>query len=76
MRIIKIISQNRRDFWADMECEGCGNVDHDICGYDDDFFHNEVMPNMRKCSKCGKTRQELGIVGENMKPKYPAGLQL
>lgn len=53
MKIKKINSQHRRDFWADMECEHCEHVEKDVSGYDDSFFHQNVIPNM-KCEKCGK----------------------
>jgi len=72
MKIIKINSQNRRDFYADYECENCGHVDKNKSGYDDGYFHNEVIPNM-KCSKCGKKSPK------NYKPvstKYPDGVQV
>jgi len=52
MKIQKIISQHRRDFWAIYECEHCGFTKK-MMGYDDDNFHNYVIPNM-ECGKCGK----------------------
>jgi len=54
MKIKKINSQSRRDFYADYECEHCGNIKKNSSGYDDANFHNNVIPKM-KCSKCGKT---------------------
>lgn len=70
MKIIKIISQNRRDFWADMECEHCGHIEKDVSCYDDDYFHQNVIPN-KKCKKCGKTAcQEY----KPMTPKYEEGV--
>ena len=53
MKIQKINSQIRRDFWADMVCEHCGHVEKNISCYDDDFFHRNVIPNMA-CNQCGK----------------------
>lgn len=53
MKIKRIVSQHRRDFWADYECEHCGFVEENKSGYDDSFFHKSVIPNM-KCPKCGK----------------------
>jgi len=53
MKIKEIIRQHRRDFHAIYECENCGNTKEDY-GYDDDYFHNKVIPEM-KCSKCSKT---------------------
>ena len=75
MKIIKITSQHRRDFWADLECEGCGHIEKDVSGYDDSYFHNEVIPGM-KCPKCGKNRAEMGIVGEKTTTKYPEWMQV
>ncbi len=66
MRIKTITRQHRRDFYAIYECEHCGHTEKKY-GYDDSYFHKEVIPKM-KCSKCGKTADE------NYRPlgtKYP-----
>lgn len=52
MRIKNIVSQNRRDFHAIFECEHCGHEEK-MSGYDDSFFHNEVIPK-KECPKCKK----------------------
>lgn len=52
MKIKQIKSQNRRDFTAIYECEHCGNT-VEGGGYDDSYFHQNVIPNMA-CEKCGK----------------------
>ena len=52
MKIKKIISQHRRDFTAIYECEHCGFTEERY-GYDDDNFHQNVIPNLA-CGKCGK----------------------
>ncbi len=52
MRLKKIISQHRRDFNALYECEHCGDT-HEGSGYDDSYFHNNIVPNL-ECVKCGK----------------------
>ena len=52
MRIKEIKSQHRRDFQAVYECEHCGHTEESY-GYDDEYFHREVIPN-KVCSKCGK----------------------
>ena len=54
MKIEKITSQSRRDFWATMVCEHCGHKEKDVSGYDDNYFHSEVIPKM-KCKECGLT---------------------
>ena len=72
MYIKKIISQYRRDFRAIYECEHCGHSEEDS-GYDDAYFHREVVPNM-ECPKCGKKADK-----ENYRPmgtKYPEGYQI
>lgn len=71
MRIKAIISQHRRDFTADYECEHCNHVVR-MDGYDDDNFHRNVIPNM-VCKECGK------IADNNYRPlatKYPEGYQI
>ena len=72
MKIKKINSQSRRDFWADMECEHCGHIEKNVSGYDDAFFHQNVIPEM-KCKQCGKK------ASEDYRPlttKYPEGMQV
>lgn len=70
MKILQIVSQNRRDFKAVYECEGCRNQ-VTKSGYDDDNFHTNVVPNM-PCKECGKSRNDLGIQGEIVQTKYPS----
>ena len=71
MKIIKVVNQIRRDFWADMKCEGCGHINRRVSGYDDRNFHDNVIPAM-KCQKCGKSRNDLGIIHELTSTKYGA----
>lgn len=52
MRIREIKSQTRRDFTAIFECQHCGHTEEDS-GYDDDYFHRKVVPEM-VCKQCGK----------------------
>lgn len=71
MRIKTIISQHRRDFTADYECEHCNHVER-MSGYDDYNFHCNVIPKM-VCKKCGETADK------NYRPlatKYPEGYQI
>ena len=56
MRIKKIESQSRRDFYAIYVCEHCGHEKR-MGGYDDDNFHRNVIPNM-KCGECDKTASD------------------
>lgn len=70
MKILEITSQSRRDFYAIVECEGCG-AQNKIGGYDDRRYHDEVMPTM-PCKKCGKSRKDLGITQQFTPTKYGA----
>ena len=72
MKIRKIISQHRRDFSAIMVCEHCESEQKLNSGYDDAFYHQNVIPVM-KCESCGK------IASEDYRPlatKYPDGVQV
>lgn len=73
MRIEKYLWQNRRDFSAIYVCQFCGNKEERI-GYDDDYFHNTVIPGM-KCKACGKSiaenRDELDEEYRPFATKYP-----
>lgn len=71
MKINKSLYQHRRDFRAIYECEHCGFRKEDS-GYDDNYFHNEVIPSMM-CEKCGKTADESY---RPLTPKYAEGVQI
>lgn len=45
------------DFYAIMECEHCGHTQENKTGYDDDYYHNSVIPAM-KCKACGNDSKE------------------
>ena len=67
MKIKEITHQSRRDYTAIMECEHCGNTQIDNGGYDDSYYHKNVIPKM-KCVMCGK------IAPDSYRPlttKYP-----
>lgn len=55
MKIKKITWQHRNDFYAIMECEHCGKEKENKCGYDDDYYHDRVIPAMH-CPDCKKNR--------------------
>lgn len=57
MRLIKVTSRLGRDFWGDLECEFCKHPQKLNSGYDDNYFHQNVIPGM-KCEACGKTGTE------------------
>jgi hypothetical protein len=69
VKIVKMVDQHRRDFRADMVCEGCGSEEKNVGGYDDRNFHDNVIPAM-KCKKCGESRNSLGLVDEPTPTKY------
>lgn len=72
MFIKEIIWQARRDFRAILECEHCKSTQKLDTGYDDAYYHNNVIPNI-KCDSCGK------IADKNYKAKetkYPEGYQI
>lgn len=71
MRILKILNQHRRDFTATMTCEHCDAQSELSTGYDDAYYHDEVIPNM-ECPSCG----EKGKNYVPLKPKYPEGMQI
>lgn len=75
MKIKKINSRSRRDFYADYECEGCGFIDKNVASYDDRYFHDNVIPDM-KCEKCGESTNSLGLEPEHTETRYPSHLQV
>ena len=75
MKIKKIVSQHRRDFIAVMECEYCGHQEMDNSGYDDRYYHDTVIPNM-KCGKCSESTISKGGEIERTATRYPEGFQI
>ncbi|MBN9236035.1 hypothetical protein QV13_12645 [Mesorhizobium hungaricum] len=71
MRIKEIIGQHRRDFTAIYECDHCGETRKGT-GYDDAYFHENVIPNM-ECKACGKKASE---TYRALTTKYPEGMQV
>jgi ribosomal protein L37AE/L43A len=71
MKIKKIVIQRRRDFTAVYECEHCGHTKQGD-GYDDNNFHKEVIPKMKRL-KCGR------VAPEEYRPlstRYPDGMDV
>ena len=77
MKLIKILAQNRRDFQGQYKCEFCGHeeTDNSMDSYDDRYFHDNVIPNV-KCPKCGKSTNSEGGTVEHTTTKYPEGYQI
>lgn len=63
MRIKLITFQMGNDFAAVMECEHCQATQKLSSGYNDSFYHQQVIPAMT-CKSCGKNRA--GIVPETI----------
>lgn len=59
MKIKKVTDKHRYDFCAILECEHCGREQELKTGYDDDYYHTRVIPEM-KCKNCGKSRNDEG----------------
>lgn len=58
MKILKKTWSMGRDFAANMVCEGCKKTDTLLTGYDDHYYHDHVIPNI-KCKHCGKSRKDI-----------------
>lgn len=70
-----MINQHRRDFSAIMECEFCNHTQTNNSGYDDSYYHENVIPNM-KCLSCSKSTVSEGGTIEPRQTKYPDGYQI
>lgn len=68
MKIKEITYQHRRDFTATMLCEHCNHECINKYGYDDDNYHQNVIPAM-KCPNCGKISSD---TYRPLKTKYKA----
>jgi hypothetical protein len=77
MKLIKILDQVRRDFKGQYQCEFCKNIvtDSGMSSYDDRYFHDNVIPNM-KCPNCKKSTISEGGAVDKTPTKYPEGFQV
>lgn len=69
MFLSEIKNRNRRDFTGTITCESCDHSEELRSGYDDEYYHNEVIPNM-KCTQCGESTNTLEI-GIRTRPQFP-----
>jgi predicted RNA-binding Zn-ribbon protein involved in translation (DUF1610 family) len=71
MKLIEKLNQSRRDFQGCYKCQSCGHIETDkgLDSYDDDNFHDNVIPKM-KCENCGKSTIDIGVPNERMTTKY------
>lgn len=53
MRLKKKMWQHRRDFTGLYDCEHCGHEQTMGGGYDDAYYHQNVIPRL-KCGACGE----------------------
>lgn len=70
MKIKKILSQIRRDYSAIMCCEFCQHEQEDKSGYDDRYYHDNIIPNM-VCRKCGESTISKNGTVDKTPTKYP-----
>lgn len=75
MKLIEITSQSRRDFYGNYKCEHCNYIETNVSGYDDDYFHSNVAPNI-KCKSCGESTISKGGEIQKIQTKYPEGFQI
>ena len=59
MKIKKYTFKMRNDFRAVIICEHCNYEQELKTGYNDNYYHNRVIPNIT-CKRCGKNRS--GII--------------
>ena len=55
MRITAFLTHYRNDFTANMVCEHCGVEQKLTTGYNDEYYHEKVIPAMH-CPSCGLNR--------------------
>ena len=72
MKIKTITSQHRRDFDAILEYEHSKKEQILEGGYDDTFYHQNVLPDI-ECESCGKKASKDYVAKET---KYPDGMQI
>ena len=77
MKLVKIITQSRRDFQGKYICEFCGyeETDKGMLSYDDRNYHDNVIPNI-ECPKCGKSTNSEGGPINYTKIKYHEGFEI
>jgi len=57
--MIKEIKNKNLSAWAEYCCEGCGNTQISYSGYNDKYYHENVIPNIQ-CKNCGESTITLG----------------
>jgi hypothetical protein len=76
MILIAKLDQHRRDFTGQYKCQFCEHEEKRTGGYDDDNYHENVIPRMQ-CEECGKsTESEQDETVVKAATRYPAGMQV
>jgi hypothetical protein len=74
MEILRIDNQVRRDMWGVLKCESC-NHEQKFSGYDDKYYHDEVIPT-KKCESCGESTKTMSLKVVKTPTKYPEGFEI
>jgi len=77
MKIIKTFNWNRRDFCAEMKCENCQHEQTESGMYDDVFYYENVVPQI-KCINCGESTNSkpTDVLKTINIPRYPSHLNI
>ena len=75
MELIKITNQSRRDFDGILKCQFCGHEEVLNDGYDDNYYHTEVIPSFI-CPECNKSTISENDTIRAKTTKYPEGYQI
>lgn len=57
MRVQKFIKSIGNLVWVNLICEHCKNTRNNVCGYNEEDFVENIIPNMI-CSKCKKKSEK------------------
>jgi hypothetical protein len=75
MKVIKRYDQLRRDLYIDIQCEACGSIRKKVNAYDDAYFWNNVIFNM-KCKSCHLSTKDQGLKVQEIGTRYSEGSQV
>ncbi len=75
MELIKKTNQYRRDFDGILKCQFCGHEEVLNGGYDDNYYHTEVIPSF-VCTQCNKSTISEKDAIQEVTLKYPEDIQL
>lgn len=75
MELLRKTNQSRRDFDGILKCQFCGHEEVLKGGYDDEYYHNKVIPSF-VCKECNKSTISENDVVRATRPKYAEGYQI